>query len=34
VHDVLSAFTNYKVVQQYNLRDVANSIPYLCTETS
>ena len=24
----------YKVVQQHNLGDVANSIPYLCTETS
>jgi len=24
----------YKVVQQHNLGDVANSIPHLCTETS
>jgi len=27
----LSAF--YKVVQQYNLGDVANSIPHLCADT-
>jgi len=25
---------HYKVVQQHNLGDVANSIPRLCTETS
>jgi len=31
VHDALGAV--YKVVQQRNLGDVANSIPYLCADT-
>ena len=34
MHNALSAFTTYKVVQQHNLGDVANSIPCLCIETS
>jgi len=34
VHDALSDLVHYKVVQQHNLGDVANSIPRLCTETS
>jgi len=31
MHDALSAFS--KVVQLYDLGDVANSIPHLCADT-